>query len=163
MEVQGLALATELILELYKDLSGPSCIKPIKILDIEIYSDSLVSLSWLNSYSTKLEKMAEEVCLCVNRINHIVKLCEMHPIRFSFVSGTDNPADCITRNLSYKQLAKTNYYSGPSFLTTCKTPEHSREDIFSLIIPNPLADVGNTKFEFQGLSSNYLQLTVWRI
>ena len=74
LEVQGLALATELILDLYKDLSGPSCIKPIRILYIEIYSDSLVSLSWLNSYSTKLEKMQKRSVFVLNRINHIVKL-----------------------------------------------------------------------------------------
>ncbi|XP_066947446.1 uncharacterized protein [Macrobrachium rosenbergii] len=157
LEIQGIALATECILDLYADLAGPSCIKPIHITEIEIFSDSLVSLAWLNSYSTKLDKMQKRSVFVMNRIKHITKLCETHPIKFSFVSGTKNPADCITRSMSHKQLVKSNYYSGPPFLSNCITPELSRDDIFSVIIPNPLADVDNISpsSETHSLLSSY--------
>ena len=137
LEVQGIALATEIIIDLYKELSGPSCIQPINIVELEIFSDSLVSLSWLNSYSSKYDKMQKKSVFVLNRIEHINKLCDIHPVKFSFVSGIENPSDCITRCLSHKLLLKSNYYSGPDFLKEVFSVKTSRDDIFSVTIPNP--------------------------
>lgn len=139
LEVQGLCLATECILDVYEDLAGNSCVQPIKINELEVYTDSLVSLSWLNASLNKLDKMQKRSVFVLNRINHIKKLCEKHPVKFSFVSGTENPSDCITRCLSYKKLMQTNYFSGPKFLSSSHLPEMSREDLLSLIVPHPLS------------------------
>ena len=139
LEVQGISLATECILDLYEDLAGNSCIWPIKVKELEVYTDSLVSLSWLNASLNKLDKMQKRSVFVLNRINHIKKLCEKHPVKFSFVSGTENPSDCITRCLSYKKLMQTTYFSGPEFLSSSYLPEMSREDLLTVIIPNPLS------------------------
>ena len=64
LELQGIALAVECLLGLYDDLSGPSCVRPIKIVDLQIYSDSLVALSWIYSYSVKLDKLQKMFCFC---------------------------------------------------------------------------------------------------
>ena len=50
-----------------------------------------------------------------NRLQTIARACEKCPITFSFVLGSLNPADCVTRCVSYKQLIKTNFLSGPNF------------------------------------------------
>ena len=118
LEVQGISLA-------------------IKVKELEVYTDSLVSLSWLNASLNKLNKIQKRSVFVLNRINHIKKLCEKHPVNFSFVSGTENPSDCITRCLSYKKLMQTTYFSGPEFLSSSYLPEMSREDFLTVIIPNP--------------------------
>ena len=43
-------------------------------------------------------------------------LCNRLSIEFSFIGGIENPADCLTRTMSYKLLMKTNLLTGPSFL-----------------------------------------------
>ena len=45
LELQGITLAVEEIICLYEELSGSSCMMPIKICDLMIYSDSFVALS----------------------------------------------------------------------------------------------------------------------
>ena len=42
-----------------------------------------------------------------------LQLCEIHPINFNFTAGMVNPADPVTRPLSYKSLIKTSYFTGP--------------------------------------------------
>ena len=71
----------------------------------------------------------------MNRLSYIKNLCKAFPIKFCFISGKTNPADCITRCLSYKLLIKTNYISGPN-----SDDLHSdtlSTDIISIVIPNP--------------------------
>ena len=45
LELQGITLAVEEIICLYEELSGSSCMMPIKICELIIYSDSFVALS----------------------------------------------------------------------------------------------------------------------
>ena len=121
-----------------KDLAGPQCPKPIEIVESVLYTDSIVSLSWINSYVNKLDKMNKRSVFIMNRLDHIQKICEKNnPVRFCFVSGILNPADCITRPMSYKQLLKTNYFTGPEVLSSERDEASSKVDTFDIIVPNP--------------------------
>ncbi|XP_064090003.1 uncharacterized protein LOC135204009 [Macrobrachium nipponense] len=137
LELQGIALAAECLVDLYEELAGHTCVNPIRIVDLQVYSDSLVALSWIRSYSIKLDKLQKVSVFVKNRLLDINEICEKHPITFSFVSGEDNPADCITRCLSYKQLMRTNYFSGPEFLKNNLRPEASRDDTLVLYCSYP--------------------------
>ena len=121
-------MAVKCLLDLYDDLSGPSCVKPIKIVDLQIDSDSLVALSWIHSYSVKLDKLSKCSVFVKNRLHEINELCDKHPIQFSFISGVENPADCITRGMSQKQLLKSSYFTGPSFST-----DRDRDLLYNLL------------------------------
>ena len=137
LEFHAMSLGAEVLTDLYKELCGASCIRPIKVVDLMLYTDSLVSLSWLNAYHSKLEKMQKRSVFVMNRLERINKLCEICPITFSFVSGVENPADYITRAVSFKQLSKTNYLAGPRFLKDGFSREVSRADALTVVVPNP--------------------------
>ncbi|XP_068224998.1 uncharacterized protein [Palaemon carinicauda] len=137
LEFQGIVLGTETLLDLSKDLAGPQCPKPIRIVESVLYTDSIVSLSWINSYVNKLDKMNKRSVFIMNRLDHIQRTCENNPVRFCFVSGILNPADCITRPMSYKQLLKTNYFTGPEFLRCERDELCSNADTFDIVVPNP--------------------------
>ena len=113
LELQGIAFAAELLIDTYKELAGPACIDPVRIVNLQVFTDSLVCVSWIKSYNYKLDKMQHKSVFLMNRLLKIQKVCEIHPITFSFIAGSDNPGDCITRSLSPKQLAKSNYFKGP--------------------------------------------------
>lgn len=115
LELHAVHLGVECALDLYKDLCGPSCLKPISINQILLFTDSLCVLHWLNSASLKLDKMNNHSTFVMNRIHNIQRMCEVFPVRFNFISGKENPADCVTRSLSHKQLMKSNYFSGVEF------------------------------------------------
>ena len=59
LEFMGIILGAETLLDLKRELSGPYCVSPINITDLTLYTDSLVCLSWLNSYA-KLAKMNKQ-------------------------------------------------------------------------------------------------------
>ena len=114
LELHAINLAVECALETYEDLAGSSCIRPVNVEKIILFSDSLCALQWLHSSSLKLDKMNKHTTFVLNRINHIEKLCEKHPVAFRFIAGKDNPADYVTRCVSYKQLINSNFLSGPN-------------------------------------------------
>ena len=136
LELLGIYLAAKTSLDLYKELGGPLNVCPIKINEIEIYSDSLVAISWINSYVNKFDKMNKISVFVKNQLLNIVRVCEEFPITFSFISGEENPADFTTRCTSYKILSRTNYFSGPEFLKNC-SEANSRKDIIRVQVPNP--------------------------
>ncbi|XP_068250638.1 uncharacterized protein [Palaemon carinicauda] len=135
LELQALALTVETVKDLKNELSGFGCIDPIEIVGCEVYSDSLVVLTWLQSYALKLDKLQKKQLFILNRVEYINKMCEDSCMRFSFVSGEDNPADCITRPLSFRQLIKTNYITGPKFITESKSNVICSDSTLSFIIP----------------------------
>ena len=144
LELQGITLAVECLIDLYNELAGPDCLKPIDIAELHSFSDSLVVLSWIYSNSIKFDKLQKLSVFVKNRLNTISDLCEKHPIRFSFVSGEENPSDCITRSMSYKQLQKSNYFSGPGCLKELNF-EVSAPNTLSFLVPNP--DIKEPPFE----------------
>ena len=135
LELQAVTLATECLLDLFNELSGKLCVCPINIDKLYVYSDSLVALNWLNSY-TALEKMQKKTVFVQNRLKRITDLCANKPVTFRFVSGIDNPADLVTRPVSYKLLSKSNYINGPSFLNNFDIDRISKDDILNVTIPN---------------------------
>ena len=135
LEMQGIVLATECLVDLRKELCGDHCMYPINITEMMVYSDSLVSLSWINAHVSKFDKLQKRSVFVQNRLIRIAKLCEEFPVTYNFVSGMENPADCITRCLSYKKLSRTSFISGPSFI--CSADSISRQDMLRVTVPNP--------------------------
>lgn len=135
LEFQAIALGVETLMDLYMELSGNTCVDPIKIVRLILFSDSMVSLNWISSYIIKLDKMQKRSAFILNRLNHIYKLCEKHPITFNYIPGIENPADCITRSLSYKQLLQSNYLTGPKFLSKEETLFDTLQNDFSFTVP----------------------------
>ena len=141
LELTAIALGVETLMEVQRDLSGPSCMKPINIVEMVLYTDSLCALHWLNASSQKLDKMQKRSAFVMNRIGSIQRLCQRFSVKFGFISGKDNPADCVTRCLSYKQLQKTNYLTGPDM--HMENANDNAEFDVSFIIPNPLTLPGS--------------------
>ena len=71
----------------------------------------------------------------MNRLKDIAKSCEKLPIEFKFCNGLENPADLMTRETSYRILAKSRFHTGPEFL---EKEGPSLDTKFSILIPNPL-------------------------
>ena len=113
LEITAINLGVEYSLDLYKDLSGAACLNPLQVTKIRLYSDSLCALHWLASSSLHLEKMNKCSTFVLNRIHNIQKHCETFPIQFGFVAGKENPADYVTRSVSYNLLERSCYLSGP--------------------------------------------------
>lgn len=142
LEFQAMCLGVETLLEIYQDLAGPSAVVPIKITNLELFSDSMVCLHWLNSYVHNYDKMHKRSVFVMNRLRAIDKMCQVHPVNFNYIEGHENPADNISRPVSYKKLANTNYFDGPKFLSSrdSKVVEHG---CFTVTVPNPLARRGD--------------------
>ena len=135
LELQALSLAIEVILETKDELlSGSHCVFPFEIKDLRVYTHSLISLQWLNSYVNKFSKLNNLSTFVVNRLEYIKRQCESNPILFSFTSTNLNPTDCLTRTVSYKTLCKTNYINGPKFL--CGELGDTKCDV---LVPNTMA------------------------
>ena len=112
LELQAIALGVEAVIDIYQELCGPSCVNPINIKDIHLFSDSLVCIHWLVNYAAKYEKMNKQSIFVMNRLKSIRKLCDVHPILFQYCAGPNNPADNITRCMGYAKFIHTNYLSG---------------------------------------------------
>ena len=115
MELNALSLDVACAMDIYKDLSGTSCLKPIEIKEIILYTDSLCALHWLNSASLKLEKTNKRSVFVLNRIDNIQRMCDFFPVRFKFISGKTISADLITRCISCNQLQKPCYFLWTKF------------------------------------------------
>lgn len=133
LEFQAICLGTETLIDVYKQICDESCVIPIKIVALELFTDSQVCLHWLNSHINKFDKMKNRSIFILNRLNHLCRLCELMPINYGFCVGAENPADYITRPISYKQLVKSNYFHCP------KISSSELENTLTITIPNPLA------------------------
>ena len=159
LEMTAINLGVECSLELYKDLSGSACLSPLKISKIRLYSDSLCALHWLASSSLHLEKMNNCSTFVLNRIHSIQKLCETFPVQFGFVAGKENPADLVTRSVSYNILQKSCFLSGPDLnkndmYDLSVTIPHSgfRSDVYTSHQPNDLTSAGEHIVEISSFS-----------
>jgi len=112
LELQGVLLGVNCLMEMYTDLAGPTCVSPVNISGLHLYTDSLVSLQWVTSAAHKFDKMNKRSVFVMNRLTDIQRLCEIHSVVFDFVPGAQNPADYVTRRISYKCLIKSNYLTG---------------------------------------------------
>ncbi len=121
-------------LSLYQELSVTPVVS-IGIVNVRLFSDSMVALAWLNQSENVLNKMQKRTIYVNNRIRNIVKLCgTIHPIQFSHIGSYSNSADYLTRLYSPKRLAKTAFISGPQILKT------DLDLIDWISVPNPQTD-----------------------
>ncbi|XP_068207533.1 uncharacterized protein [Palaemon carinicauda] len=134
IEIQAFGLATETVISLFQELANQSVVTPIKIMRMALYSDSMIALIWLYSYTYKFDKLQKKGVFIQNRLKSVCDLCQVFPITFSFVNAYDNPADYISRYVSYRRLQKTAYHSGPEFLMKPQKDEVQ----FSFKVPNSL-------------------------
>ena len=140
IEFQAISYGVELLQELCAELPDNKITVPINVVELKLLTDSMVCLHWLQSYIVKFDKMQKRSVFVMNRLRTIHDLCIKMPVQFSFIEGSDNPADYISRPVSYKQFASTNYYTGPSSLTELKSePEHS--DVFIVNVPNTMSKI----------------------
>ena len=144
LEFNAISLGVETLMEIFRDLSGSGCLHPINITELHLYTDSVCCLHWLNSYSGKLDKMQKQSVFVMNRLKSIDSLCEGFPVRFRFVSGKHNPADCVTRCISYKVLLKSTFFQGPNLQDFDKGLE-SNFEIVDVTIPNPSAILSSAR------------------
>lgn len=140
LELQAINLGVETLIDVSKELSGPSSVIPINISSRKLFTDSLVCMSWLQSYSEKFAKLNKLSVFVLNRLNSITRLCSDYSIQFKFCAGRDNPADCITRPFSYALLKRTAYLTGPNFSA-------AQPDVSSVFIPNPVLSVDSDSIE----------------
>ena len=114
---------TELLVQTREDLAGENCVIPINITKMTLFTDSLVSLSWLKAHSFNYGKMNKISVFVMNRLNAIAKLCSVAPIGYAHCAGVDNPADTVTRCLSHKLLLRSSFLNGPPYAADDITQE----------------------------------------
>ena len=135
LELQGISFAVENLIDLYNEFTGPKSVITLNITNIELYTDSLVCLHWLRSYSVDFSKMQKQSVFVLNRLKSIESACKLHSITFHHMEGRLNPADHISRPVSYNILSKTNYHSGPEFLTEPDWKPGDSTQEFTVSIP----------------------------
>jgi len=132
LELQALTLGVESIIHIKNELCGVSCVIPINIVSMRLYSDSMICLQWVNNYIHKLEKMKQSIFV-MNRLDCILNACTAeNKITFSFVPTNSNTADCLSRAISHKTMIKFKYIDGPEFLS-----EDILDSVFDVVVPNP--------------------------
>ena len=57
LELNAISLGVETLMEIHRDLAGTSCVKPICITEMCVFTDSLCSLHWLNAFSSKTDEL----------------------------------------------------------------------------------------------------------
>lgn len=130
LELLAINFGVEVLHTIRIELAGSKTLIPIKIDKMRLFTDSSISLSWLRSFNETFAKMNKKAVFVMNRLASITKLCTVFPIEFGFIAGKENPADCITRPMSYKMVAKSSYWKGSELPT-------SSELFPSLTIPDP--------------------------
>ena len=133
LELQGISFGVETIQDTRESLCGKKVMVPVKIDNMEIHTDSMVCLHWLQKYALTFEKQQKLSVFASNRLRTIDESCRKFPITFYHIKGEINTADYVTKPHSYKRLSPT-FYSGPEFL---KGPRAIMESDISVTIPNP--------------------------
>ena len=135
LEFQAIAFGVEIMQELYEELTGSSVVIPINISKIYLFTDSMICLHWLLKYSFQFDKLQSLTVFVKNRLRYVTEVCAKMETTFHHVAGMQNTADYLTRPTSYKLLSRTEYYTGPSFLTN--DLEQYRGDLV-VTLPNPV-------------------------
>ena len=118
LELQGIEFGVETMFDVFDGLAGETVVMPINITSLNIFTDSTACLGWLESHSVKYDKVQKLSVFVRNRLSKIEDFCLRNPVSFRHVSGETNPADCVSRPMSYRVLQKNNFYNGPDFLKT---------------------------------------------
>ena len=63
-------------------------------------------------------------------------MCQKFPVQFGFIAGKNNPADCVTRCISYKQLLRSTFLVGPD-LSNMLSKDNLGSEATKVALPNP--------------------------
>ena len=128
LELQAVEFGVRLMHKTREELTGSKAVNPIKISKLSVYTDSSICLDWLRAFGQTYSKMNKRPAFIINRLNNITKACKDNQTEFNFIAGKQNPADCITRPLSYKILRESCYWRGPDISVECEN---------TVTLPNP--------------------------
>ena len=124
LEFHSISLGVHELINYAEQLAGDNSYPPMKISSLKLFTDSACCLGWLKAGGIRLDKMTKVSPFVKNRLEKILKLCNKRPVQFNFTNGLKNPADCVTRCLSYAQLCKSTYLLGPPVKDLdCKTSD----------------------------------------
>ena len=123
LELWAIEFGVRTLIDLFESLTGRDIVCPINIGGLQLMTDSLVCLQWLQSYSIYFDKTQKLSVFVRNRLKNIDDLCRNKSVMFRHVAGEGNPADFLTRPCSFKILSKSNYYAGLQYksLFDCET------------------------------------------
>ena len=72
----SVALGAETMIDTCNELTSSDLYYPIEISKLQLFSDSMVSLNWVNNYTQKFDKSQNKLNTAVrNRFNDLVNLC----------------------------------------------------------------------------------------
>ena len=115
LEFLALEFALQKGLEFYKTFS--SCMVPVNIKEILMFTDSSIALNWVRKAEDLESKSQTRSAYLNNHIDKVVKMCkDVHEVKFAHVGTRDNSADFATKVVSPKMLTKSCFLSGPKFL-----------------------------------------------
>ena len=64
LEFHALVLGAETLVETYRGLAGERTVVPVKIEELQVFTDSMISIDWINAYVNKFEKLYQkEKCI----------------------------------------------------------------------------------------------------
>ena len=126
LELVALEFGVKLLLDTYNEFQ--SSIRSIKLLSLKLFSDSTISLSWVEAAMSRFDKMRSRGVFIMNKLDSIKKYCQAHPVEFCHIPGSDNPADFTTREVSGRVLSKSCFHNGPSV----------GENGISILVPSPI-------------------------
>ena len=87
LELNALVLGVDNLMDVYKDLTGPSGLNPISITKLFAFTDSVCCIHWLRSAVIKLDKLSKLSVFIKNRLKYLQDLCEQVPVTFKFIAG----------------------------------------------------------------------------
>ena len=113
MELAAVEFGLKYGMDLYHNLTG--AVRPINVVNINVFTDSMITLSWIKSKAIEFGKVDKKLVFINNKLSSIMELCTSHAVTFDHVDGVHNPADMVTRAVSHSVLSNTCYVSGPNF------------------------------------------------
>lgn len=135
LELLAIRFGMEILLECMQSLCGDTIVEPVTMEGADLYTDSMVSLHWVQSHSIAFNKLQKLSVAVKNTLRAIDELSIKVPVTLRHISGEINPSDCLTKPCSYRTLCKYNFVDGPEFLRS-ETPIIS--DLV-VTLPNPVA------------------------
>lgn len=135
LELNGILLGVETALDIYNELCSEVCMVPIEVVDIKIFSDSLVALNWIQNFSCRKQKMNKVSVFVKIGLEKISNICNNKSMEFQYIADQQNPSDAITRPFSCKQFSQTNYLTG---LSQQELAELEDGDFAKVVVPNTL-------------------------
>jgi len=139
LELQAISLGVEMLMDTYEQLCTSNVNFPLNMCKIRLFSDSMISLHWLNGYTNKMDKQQNLSVFVLNRLKYIVKQCLVCPVTFGFVATSSNPADCLSRPMSLRKMRNSDYINAPEFLR-----EGEFDSSIEVTVPPPFVRVVQT-------------------